>query len=277
MVRKRKEPLDEIFRDKTEEFDHGSERKRDEDLDESIWELGDYENREPLAGEEQEFRETVPSEEELFERELRENGGIPDQGRSDVEAAPAILKIEITGKDYEIVSGRISGADLDRVVRACDREGLSLADYWYDAPRMVKVLGGNWKGWYERDDFAHEIGLAWTDPGELDISILLNYESADAVEFSDTHVALSEKIRRPAVKKGEAAVTAGSVSEARYYFELEIEGEFEADKLEFILKDLKEIGIDVPLLADVVYDGETMRQEHEDLSSGDPLDVVILR
>ncbi|MDD2671670.1 MAG: hypothetical protein PHG91_12725 [Syntrophales bacterium] len=276
MVRKRKEPLDEIFRDKTEEFDHGIERKRDDDLDESIWELGDYENREPLAGEEEEYRETVPSEEVLFERELRENGAVTERGELDIEAAPAILKIEITGKEYEIVCGRISGADLERVVRACEKENMKLADYWYDRSRMARVLK-KWPGWYERDDIAHDIGLAWTDPGDLDITILLDYEPVDPLEPGDIHASAAEKIRRPALRRRGAAVTAGSVSEARYYFELETEGAFDPGKLEFILKDLKEIGVDVPLLAEVLYDGETMRQEHEDMSSGEPLDVIVLK
>lgn len=63
----RVKPLDAIFNDKAMEFESGRDRYRDRELDEMIWELGDYENEEPPM-EILEFGEEVPIEEELTEK-----------------------------------------------------------------------------------------------------------------------------------------------------------------------------------------------------------------
>ncbi|HET6462054.1 MAG TPA: hypothetical protein VFG29_14830 [Syntrophales bacterium] len=63
----RVKPLDAIFNDKATEFESGRDRYRDRELDEMIWEFGDYENEEPLM-EIIEFEPEVPIEEELAEK-----------------------------------------------------------------------------------------------------------------------------------------------------------------------------------------------------------------
>ncbi len=71
MIRDEKvKPLDKLIGEKVNEFESGEEKDKDKDLDNMIWELGDYESQEaPQAAEE--FKEGPPIEEELAEKELR--------------------------------------------------------------------------------------------------------------------------------------------------------------------------------------------------------------
>ncbi|MGO9138204.1 MAG: hypothetical protein ACLP9S_18355 [Syntrophales bacterium] len=70
----RVKPFDTFLNDITREFESGRDRGRDRELDEMIWELGDYENEEPLM-EVLEFGEEAPVEEELSEKKLRPSHG----------------------------------------------------------------------------------------------------------------------------------------------------------------------------------------------------------
>ena len=63
-------PLDKLFDEKIKAFESGSDKEFDRDLDEMIWELGDYENEEPL-NEAEEFQKEVPIEEDLVEKKRR--------------------------------------------------------------------------------------------------------------------------------------------------------------------------------------------------------------
>lgn len=62
-------PLDKLMDQKTKEFESGSDRECDKDLDAMIWRLGDFETEEPPqdAGE---FGEELPAEEELIETRI---------------------------------------------------------------------------------------------------------------------------------------------------------------------------------------------------------------
>ena len=74
MVRDEKvKPLDKLMDEKTNEFESGVEKERDKDLDNMIWELGDYENQESPQ-DAAEFKADPPIEEELGEKELRAAG-----------------------------------------------------------------------------------------------------------------------------------------------------------------------------------------------------------
>jgi hypothetical protein len=63
-------PLDKLFDEKIKAFESGRDKEFDRDLDEMIWELGDYENEEPL-NEAEEFQKEVPIEEDLVEKKRR--------------------------------------------------------------------------------------------------------------------------------------------------------------------------------------------------------------
>jgi hypothetical protein len=56
-------------------------------------------------------------------------------------------------------------------------------------------------------------------------------------------------------------VTAGTIGEGSYVFELDIDGEFVNRKLEFVFLDLSNLGIEERLLIDVRYEGESMYRE----------------
>ena len=58
-------------------------------------------------------------------------------------------------------------------------------------------------------------------------------------------------------------MTAGTIGEGRYAFEMDIDGEFVTGKLEFAFLDLSNLGIEERLLVDVRYDGESMFREEE--------------
>lgn len=71
MVRDEKiKPVDKLMNEKIDEFESGTEKERDKDLDKMIWELGDYESQEPPQ-EAKEFEEPLPIEEELVEKGIR--------------------------------------------------------------------------------------------------------------------------------------------------------------------------------------------------------------
>ncbi|HVO66025.1 MAG TPA: hypothetical protein VMT12_06015 [Syntrophales bacterium] len=63
-------PLDILLDEKIKEFESGIDKEYDTELDEMIWELGDYETEEPLP-EAEEFPEKVPIEEDLVEKKRR--------------------------------------------------------------------------------------------------------------------------------------------------------------------------------------------------------------
>ncbi|HYA14460.1 MAG TPA: hypothetical protein VEF33_09000 [Syntrophales bacterium] len=63
-------PLDILLDEKIKEFESGIDKEYDTELDEMTWELGDYENEEPLP-EAEEFQEKVPIEEDLAEKKRR--------------------------------------------------------------------------------------------------------------------------------------------------------------------------------------------------------------
>jgi hypothetical protein len=75
--------------------------------------------------------------------------------------------------------------------------------------------------------------------------------------------ARTEFVAKPAPGKDHVAVTAGTIGEGRYTFELDIDGEFMIGKLEFTFLDLSNLGLEEHLLVDVRYDGETMFREEE--------------
>ena len=70
----RVKPLDTFLNDITREFESGRDRYRDRDLDETIWELGNYENEEPPM-EILEFGEEPPIEEDLVKKKMRLSRG----------------------------------------------------------------------------------------------------------------------------------------------------------------------------------------------------------
>lgn len=70
----RVKPLDTFLNDITREFESGRDRYRDRDLDETIWELGNYENEDPPM-EIFEFGEEPPIEEDLVEKKMRLSRG----------------------------------------------------------------------------------------------------------------------------------------------------------------------------------------------------------
>lgn len=65
----RTKPLDELLNEKMEEFESGEEREQDKELDNMIWELGDYESQEPPQ-EAEEYEEKPQIEEELVEKDV---------------------------------------------------------------------------------------------------------------------------------------------------------------------------------------------------------------
>jgi hypothetical protein len=70
----RVKPLDTFLTDITREFESGRDRYGDRDLDDTISDLGDYEDEEPMMRV-LEVGEEVPLEEDLSEKELRPSRG----------------------------------------------------------------------------------------------------------------------------------------------------------------------------------------------------------
>ncbi len=278
-------PLDELLEEKMKEFESGSEKKLDKDMDEMIWELGDYESRE-APQEAEEFEKEVPIEEELVEKEMvrTEKGRVymkepeltadkaPLQGKL-VESKT--LRIELEGVECEIVCGRISAEERHRIESYCRESDLTVSDIWYEVRSMTSVMGGTWRNWYKIDEFFHEIGLCCGDMKAFDINSYIDDEPAGKVD-PDTISFHYKTLPKPKLKKGEASVSAGVMNKAKHIFRLDITGDFEPKKLALHFQDLKNIGIAKLLLTEASYGNRAMDYSHEFLATEDYLDVIFL-
>ncbi len=112
-------PLDELLDDTLKEFDSGEDKECDRDLDKMIWELGDFENEEPLQDAE-EFAEEPPLEDELVEKRMvvgrrgrvsfAEGGEMEEDLSAGVKlAAASSLGPDTGGKRGRAVRGGSSG------------------------------------------------------------------------------------------------------------------------------------------------------------------------
>jgi len=278
MARKRKiEGIDEVLEEKADEYESGMERKQDSELDDMIWEQGRYEDKEPLFSETLEFSpenrtDEIPIEEQLTEKEF--------DGESLVETSEYtprtdLLRIELNGRDLEVACGEVMLELKSKVEEYCEREKVDIGDVWYDNKTMRQIWR-NWMPWYTLDTFFHEIGLSGRDLDELNLAVTVNFERVIDFDLDMIKFTVVDKVNPPVARRGKIPVVAGTVSDGRYSYELDIAGEFDPGKLEFNLLDLSELGISEPLLTEVLYDGNAMYFEHEDYSVKDMLDVKFL-
>jgi hypothetical protein len=278
MARKRKiEGIDEVLEEKADEYESGMERKQDSELDDMIWEQGRYEDKEPLFSETMEFSpenrtDEIPIEEQLTEKEF--------DGESLVETSEYIprtdlLRIEINGKDLEVACGEVMLQLKSKVEEYCEREKVDIGDVWYDNKTMRQIWR-NWMPWYTLDTFFHEIGLSGRDLDDLNMVVTVNFERVLDFDLDMIKFKVVDKVKSPVAGKGKIPVVAGTVSDGRYSYELDIAGEFDPGKLEFNLLDLSDLGVSEPLVTEVLYDGNAMYFEHEDYSVKDMLDVKFL-
>ncbi len=101
-----KKPLDELFDDKIKEFESGEDRLCDKELDSLIWDLGYYENEEPVQ-EAEEYEDEKPIEEDLVEKTVTVNR----RGRGFLKED---LDVYSTVPEEEIAEGRSIGSAKER-------------------------------------------------------------------------------------------------------------------------------------------------------------------
>lgn len=278
MARKRKiEEVDEVLEEKADEYESGMERKQDSELDDMIWERGGYEDKEPLFSETLEFSpenmpDEIPIEEQLTEKEF--------DGESLVEISEYtprtdLLRIELSGKDLEVACGEVMLQLKRKVEEFCTREKIGIEDVWYDN-RKMRQIWRNWMPWHTLDTFFHEIGLSGSSLDELHMAVSVNFERVVDFDLDAVRFSVVDRIKPPVARKGKVPVVAGTVSDGRYSYELDIAGEFDPGKLEFNMLDLSDLGIREPLLAEVLYEGNAMYFEHEDFSVMEMLEVKFL-
>ncbi len=244
MPKRKKTPdVEEILGGNIEQFEKGIASPADADLDEAIRKLGRYEEEEltprPVA---ESDRETPPAEEDLRARN--------------------ILRVEISGDDCEIVCGQIRSKARDRIEEYCRERGLTVSDIWYwEDDVMTRLVGSTWTAWYDVDDFFHETGLLGRTASSFTINVTLDGQAVEEINVKKIKSSRIAAGSKPSSRKGHVAVTAGTIGEGRYVFELDIDGEMETGKLEFVFLDLSNIGIEERLLIDVRYGGESMYRE----------------
>jgi hypothetical protein len=274
--RKSRESLDDILKDKQDEFESGLDRKEDEDLDDLIWDLGGYENDAPLD-ERSEFERELPAVEEDLTDELDETGERIKQDTSSVdEPDVSLLRIEISGEEMEVVCGQIPNSLKKKLLRECDIEEVALADIWYDHDKMKRIAVNGWTAWYTVDEFYHEIGLTGKNMESFSVSGFLNGESIEDFDLENIATQKTDTDPKPGLKKNFSVIVAGTLNDGRFIYEQDIKGEFDIGKLAFVFTDLKRLGIPELLLTEVLYDGEPMYYEHEVMHLKDMLDVSIL-
>jgi len=241
--KKKTRDVEEILDGNIEQFEKGLAGRAADDLDETIRRLGRYEEEEvtPRAAA-QKDRETPAAEEDLRARN--------------------ILRVEIRGDDCEIVCGQIRSKAKDRIEEHCRERGLSISDIWYwEDDVMARLVGPSWTAWYDVDDFFHETGLLGRSVSSFSIAVTVDEVAVEDLNIRKIKTSRFESGSKPAPRKDHVGVTAGTIGEGRYAFELDIDGEFVIGKLEFAFLDLSIFGLEERLLADVRYDGESMVRE----------------
>lgn len=241
--KKKTRDVEEILGGNIGRFEKGFDGRASDDLDETIRKLGRYEEEEvtprPVA---ETDRETPPAEEDLRVRN--------------------ILRVEIRGDDCEIVCGQIRSKARDRVEEYCRELGLSVSDIWYwEDEIMARLVGPTWTAWYDVDDFFHETGLLGRTVSSFSIAVAVDDKAVEDLNLKKIRTSRIESGSKPAPRKDCVGVTAGTIGEGRYAFELDIDGEFVVGKLEFAFLDLSNVGLEERLLVDVRYDGESMVRE----------------
>ena len=243
--KKKTRDVEEILDGNIDQFEKGLAGRAADDLDEMIRKLGRYEDEgvtpRPVL---ETDRETPPAEEDLHARN--------------------ILRVEIHGDDCEIVCGQIRAKAKDRIEEHCRQSGLAVSDIWYwEDEAMTRFVGPTWTAWYDVDDFFHETGLLGRTASSFSIIVTVDGEAVEDLNTRKIKTTRTESGSKPATRKDHVAVTAGTIGEGRYAFELDIDGEFVIGKLEFAFLDLSNLGLEERLLVDVRYDGESMFREEE--------------
>jgi hypothetical protein len=246
MTKKKKtRDVEEILDGNIDQFEKGIGGRAGEDLAEMIRKLGRYEDEEVTPRPVLETDgETPPAEEDLHTRN--------------------ILRVEIRGDDCEIVCGKIRTKARDRLEAHCRERGLAVSDIWYwEDEAMARLVGPTWTAWYDVDDFFHQSGLLGRTASSFSVSVTVDGEAVEDLNARKIKNTRTESGSKPAPGKDHVAVTAGTIGEGRYAFELDIDGEFVTGKLEFAFLDLSNLGIEERLLVDVRYDGESMLREEQ--------------
>jgi hypothetical protein len=243
--KKKTRDVEEILDGNIDQFEKGLAGRAADDLDETIRKFGRYEDEEvnprPVL---ETDRETPPAEEDLRTRN--------------------ILRVEICGDDCEIVCGQIRTKAKDRIEAYSRERGLAVSDIWYwEDEVMTRLVGPTWTTWYDLDDFFHENGLLGRTASSFSIIVTVDGENVEDLNAKKIKTTRIEVASKPAPRKDYVAVTAGTIGEGRYAFELDIDGEFATGKLEFTFFDLSNLGIEERLLVDVRYEGESMVREEE--------------
>ncbi len=231
---------DDVIEKRIRRFDKGQDKKAPNDLDGDMEEFGDFGGQDvvprPVADTD---TGPEPAEESLVPRN--------------------VLRVEISGTEAEFVCGQIPSAARERVETFCRRRGVAVREIWYgDDERMRQLAGPEWTAWYDVDEFFHGSGLVGRSAESFGLAISFEgetVEDAGTARFKTTRLPAGPP---PKPAPGRVAVSAGMVQEGRCAFELDIDGEFEPDKLEFVLLDLSPFGLDEPLLMEIRYDGEPM-------------------
>jgi hypothetical protein len=243
--KKKTRDVEEILDGNIDQFEKGLAGRAADDLNEMIRKLGRYEDEgvspRPVL---ETDRETPPAEEDLRTRN--------------------ILRVEIHGDDCEIVCGQIRTKAKDRIEEHCRQSGLAVSDIWYwEDEAMTRFVGPSWTAWYDVDDFFHETGLLGRTASSFSIIVTVDGEAVEDFNTRKIKTTRTESGSKPEPRKDHVAVTAGTIGEGRYAFEMDIDGEFVTAKLEFAFLDLSNLGLQERLLIDVRYDGESMFREEE--------------
>jgi hypothetical protein len=244
MPKKKKTPdVEEVLDCNIDEFEKGIGGPAAEDLGKTIRKLGQYEDEEVTPRPVLETDEEAPPAEE----DLR---------------ARNILRVEIRGDDCEIVCGQIRSKARERIEAYCRQRGLDVSDIWYwEDEAMTRLVGPTWIAWYAVDDFFHEAGLLGRTAASFLIDVSVDGQNVGDLNERKIKTSRIEAGAKPTPRKDHVAVTAGTIGEGSYVFELDIDGEFVNRKLEFVFLDLSNLGIEERLLIDVRYDGESMYRE----------------
>ena len=241
--KKKSRDVEDILDCNIDQFEKGDDGPAAEELGKTIRKLGRYEDEEvtprPVLETDEEAQ---PAEEDLRDRN--------------------ILRVEISGDDCEIVCGQIRSKARDRIEGYCRERGYSVSDIWYwEDDVMARLVGSTWTVWYDVDEFFHETGLLGRTASSFSINVALDGQPVEDLIARKIKTSRIEAGAKPTPRKDHVAVTAGTIGEGHYVFELDIDGEFMNRKLEFVFLDLSHLGIEERLLIDVRYGGESMYRE----------------
>lgn len=196
------------------------------------------------------------------------------------------LSVQISGALEEIVISSLPWNFVQRVFRHC--LGKNNTPYfanncfkgvlYFDeqlAAKFAEQEGYKYETWSLEDKFHHTEGYAMEEGFTVNVSLNGNEKrhQARGLNRDVTEIGLAGFLNR--IESDEIAVLLGSIDNASVTYELEIDGDFDQDKLTLQVQDFEEWRLADPVLIGISYGGKAMEKVGEKRQGMKMIDPVL--